>query len=77
MGERTVPFSREIYIDKADFKESANNKYKRLVLDKEVRLRNAYVIRCDEVIKDENDEIIELRCTYDEATLEQLLKVEK
>ena len=69
MGERTVPFSREIYIDKADFKESANNKYKRLVLDKEVRLRNAYVIRCDEVIKDDNDEIIELRCSYDEATL--------
>ncbi len=69
MGERTVPFSRELYIDKADFKESANNKYKRLVLDKEVRLRNAYVIRCDEVIKDDNDEIIELRCTYDEATL--------
>ncbi len=69
MGERTVPFSREIVIDKADFKESANNKYKRLVLDKEVRLRNAYVIRCDEVIKDDNDEIIELRCTYDEATL--------
>ena len=69
MGERTVPFSREIVIDKADFKESANNKYKRLVLDKEVRLRNAYVIRCDEVIKDDNDEIIELRCSYDEATL--------
>ena len=69
MGERMVPFSREIYIDKADFKESANNKYKRLVLDKEVRLRNAYVIRCDEVIKDDNDEIIELRCTYDEVTL--------
>ena len=69
MGERTFPFSREIYIDKADFKEVANNKFKRLVKDKEVRLRNAYVIRCDEVIKDNNDEIIELHCSYDEATL--------
>jgi len=69
MGTRTVPFSREIFIDKDDFRESANNKYKRLVKDKEVRLRNAYVIRCDEVIKGEDDEIIELRCTYDPATL--------
>lgn len=69
MGTRSIPFSREIYIDKDDFRESANKKYKRLVKDKEVRLRNAYVIRCDEVIKDNNDEIIELRCTYDPATL--------
>jgi len=69
MGTRIVPFSRELYIDRADFKEAANNKFKRLVKDKEVRLRNAYVIRCDEVIKDSNDEIIELRCSYDPATL--------
>jgi glutaminyl-tRNA synthetase len=69
MGTRIVPFTRELYIDRADFKEQANNKFKRLVKDKEVRLRNAYVIRCDEVIKDDNGEITELRCSYDPATL--------
>lgn len=69
MGTRIVPFTRELYIDKEDFKEEANNKFKRLVTDKEVRLRNAYVIRCDEVIKDAGGEIIELRCSYDPATL--------
>ena len=69
MGTRIVPFSRELYIDRADFKEQANNKFKRLVKDKEVRLRNAYVIRCDEVIKDEAGEIVELHCSYDPATL--------
>ena len=69
MGTRVVPFTRELYIDRADFKEEANNKFRRLVKDKEVRLRNAYVIRCDEVIKDNNGEIIELRCSYDPATL--------
>jgi len=68
-GKRTLPFSREIYIDKEDFRESANNKFKRLVLDKEVRLRSGYVIRCDKVIKDEQGEIIELRCSYDPDTL--------
>ena len=69
MGTRIVPFTRELYIDRADFKEEANNKFKRLVKDKEVRLRNAYVIRCDDVIKDNNGEIIELHCSYDPATL--------
>ena len=69
MGKRIVPFTQTLYIDKADFRESANNKFKRLVLDKEVRLRNAYVIRCDEVIKDAAGEIVELRCSYDPATL--------
>jgi len=69
MGSRKIPFSREIYIDQDDFKEEANKKYKRLVLGKEVRLRNAYVIRCDEVIKNEQGDIIELRCVYDEETL--------
>ncbi|MBL1319530.1 MAG: glutamine--tRNA ligase/YqeY domain fusion protein [Methylophaga sp.] len=69
MGTRVVPFTRELYIDRADFKEEANNKFRRLVKDKEVRLRNAYVIRCDEVIKDNAGEIIELRCSYDPATL--------
>ena len=69
MGTREVPFSKTLYIDKSDFREEANNKFKRLVKDKEVRLRNAYVIRCDEVIKDEHGEVVELRCSYDPATL--------
>jgi len=69
MGTRVLPFTRELYIDKEDFKEEANNKFKRLVTGKEVRLRNAYVIRCDQVIKDESGEIIELHCSYDPATL--------
>ncbi len=69
MGERVMPFSREILIDKEDFREEANKKFKRLVLGKEVRLRNAYVIRADEVIKDESGEVIEIRCTYDPETL--------
>ena len=70
MGSRTVPFTREIYIDRDDFMEVApNNKYKRLSLGGEVRLRNAYVIRCDQAIKDDNGEIVELRCSYDPATL--------
>jgi glutaminyl-tRNA synthetase len=69
MGSRTVPFSSEIYIDQSDFRESANRKYKRLVLGGEVRLRNAYVVRCDDVVKDDKGEIIELRCSYDPDTL--------
>lgn len=69
MGEREINFSRELYIDRDDFRESANKKFKRLVLEKEVRLRNSYVIRCDEVIKDEAGEIVELRCSYDPETL--------
>ncbi|MDH5394389.1 MAG: glutamine--tRNA ligase/YqeY domain fusion protein [Gammaproteobacteria bacterium] len=69
MGSRNVPFSREVYIDRDDFREEANNKFKRLVLGKEVRLRYGYVIRCDQVIKDEQGEIIELRCHYDAQTL--------
>lgn len=69
MGTRKLPFSREIYIDQEDFRESANKKYKRLVTDGEVRLRNAYVIKCESVIKDDEGEITELRCTYDKDTL--------
>ncbi|MET0105397.1 MAG: glutamine--tRNA ligase/YqeY domain fusion protein [Sedimenticola sp.] len=68
-GTRTVPLTREIYIDKADFREEANKKYKRLVTGGEVRLRNAYVIKAEQVIKDEQGEIVELRCTYDPDTL--------
>ena len=68
-GDRDIHLTREVYIDKADFREEANRKYKRLVTGGEVRLRNAYVIRADEVIKDDNGEIIELKCTYDPDTL--------
>ncbi|MGX5175172.1 glutamine--tRNA ligase/YqeY domain fusion protein [Aliikangiella sp. IMCC44653] len=69
MGSRKIYFSKTILIDKDDFRESANKKYKRLVLGKAVRLRNAYVITCDQVIKDENGEITELLCSYDPNTL--------
>ena len=62
-------FTRELYIDREDFREEAPKKFKRLVSGGEVRLRNAYVIRCDEVIKDAHGEIIELHCSYDPATL--------
>ena len=65
MGTRKIPFSKEIYIDRDDFKEIPPPKFHRLSPGKEVRLRYAYIICCDEVIKDENSgEIIELRCTY-------------
>ena len=69
MGTREIYFTKTLYIDQADFRESANKKYKRLVLGKAVRLRNAYVITCDEVIKDDAGNIIELKCCYDENTL--------
>lgn len=69
MGTREVPFSREIYIDRADFKEEANRQYKRLVLGKEVRLRNAYVIKAERVEKDDQGEITTIYCTYDAETL--------
>jgi glutaminyl-tRNA synthetase len=68
-GMRTVPFTREVYIERDDFREQASSKFKRLVTGGEVRLRNAYVIRCDEVVKDDYDEVIELHCSYDPATL--------
>ena len=70
MGSRRVPFTREVYIDQNDFMEVApNNKYKRLALGGEVRLRNAYVIRCDRAIKNDAGDVVELRCSYDPATL--------
>ena len=70
MGRRVIPFGREIYIDRDDFKEiKPNKKFKRLVTDGEVRLRNSYIIRADEVIKDDAGEIIELRCSLDPETL--------
>ncbi|HEY6625672.1 MAG TPA: glutamine--tRNA ligase/YqeY domain fusion protein [Ignavibacteriaceae bacterium] len=65
MGTRTLPFSKEIFIDKDDFREVPPPKFHRLSLGKEVRLRYAYIISCDEVIKDKiSGEVIELRCTY-------------
>jgi glutaminyl-tRNA synthetase len=69
MGVRTLPFTREVYIEREDFREEASSKFKRLVTGGEVRLRNAYVIRCDEVVKDAYEEVIELHCSYDPATL--------
>ena len=69
MGERAVPFAREIYIDRADFEEIPPKGFKRLIPGGEVRLRNAYVIRCEEVVKDVDGEILELRASADLDTL--------
>lgn len=69
LGERQLPFTKELYIDRADFREEANKQYKRLVLGKEVRLRNAYVIKAERVEKDANGEITTIFCTYDPDTL--------
>ena len=68
MGTRELPFTRELYIDRSDFRETAEKDFKRLVLGQEVRLRNAYVIRANEVIRDAAGTITELRCTYDPET---------
>ena len=64
-GKREVPFGREIYIERDDFMENPPKKYYRLSPGGEVRLRYAYLIRCDEVIKDADGKVVELRCTYD------------
>lgn len=69
MGEREVPFSRELYIDRADFREEANKHYKRLVLGKEVRLRYAYIIKAERVEKDTDGNITTIYCSYDADTL--------
>jgi glutaminyl-tRNA synthetase len=68
MGERTLPFSRELYIERSDFMEDAPKKFFRLSVGREVRLRYAYLITCREAVKDEQGQIVELRCTYDSAT---------
>jgi glutaminyl-tRNA synthetase len=65
MGERVIPFTRELYIDRADFEEVPPKGYKRLIPGGEVRLRNAYIIKCDEVIKDAEGRVTELRCSCD------------
>ncbi len=69
MGSRKVPFSKVIYIEQDDFAEVPPPKYKRLIPGGEVRLRGSYVIKCEQVVKDESDNIVELRCTYDPNTL--------
>ena len=68
LGERTLPFSRELYIERSDFMEDAPKKFFRLSVGREVRLRYAYLITCQEVVKDAQGRIVELRCTYDPAT---------
>jgi glutaminyl-tRNA synthetase len=67
-GTRKVPFSRVLYIEQEDFMENPPNKFYRLSPGREVRLRYAYFIKCEEVIKDADGNIVELRCTYDPAT---------
>jgi glutaminyl-tRNA synthetase len=67
-GTRKVPFSREIYIEKEDFKENAGSKFFRLTLGGEVRLKNAYIIKAENVVKDANGNIVEIHCSYSEDT---------
>jgi glutaminyl-tRNA synthetase len=69
LGSRELPFSKTVYIDEADFREAANKKYKRLVIGKRVRLRNAYVIEADAAIKNDAGEIIEVQARVIENTL--------
>lgn len=68
-GTREVPFTRELYIEAEDFRESANKKFKRLVIDKEVRLRNAYFIKANRFEQDEDGNVTTVYCTYDPETL--------
>ncbi|WP_136607213.1 glutamine--tRNA ligase/YqeY domain fusion protein [Paenibacillus dokdonensis] len=68
MGSRQIPFSREIYIEQDDFMENPPNKYFRLFPGNEVRLKNAYFIKCNEFIKDEDGNVTEIHCTYDPET---------
>ena len=68
MGSRTIPFSREIYIEKEDFMEDPPKKFFRLGPGREVRLKSAYIIKCDDFKKDEKGNIVEVCCTYDDAT---------
>ena len=67
-ASRKVPFSRELYIDRADFMEDAPKKFFRLKPDGEVRLKYTYIIKCNEVIKDAEGKVVELKCTYDPST---------
>jgi len=67
-GTRKIPFTREIYIERDDFLEDPPKKFFRLAPDREVRLKHAYFIKCEKVVKDDRGEIAELHCTYDPAT---------
>lgn len=69
LGSRQLPFTKTLYIDRDDFREEANKKFKRLVLGKKVRLRNAYVILAESVVKDDSGEIVEVHVSYDADTL--------
>ena len=69
MGERVIPLTAEIYIDRKDFEEEPPKGFKRLIPGGEVRLRHAYVIKCDEVIKDDSGKVVELKCSIDPETL--------
>ncbi len=68
MGQRKIPFTKEIYIEQTDFMENPPKGYHRLVPGGEVRLRYAYIIKCEEIVKDKNGAVIELRCSYDPET---------
>ena len=68
LGRRQVPFSREIYIERDDFMENPESKYFRLFIGNEVRLKNAYFIKCTDVVKGEDGIVLEIHCTYDEET---------
>ncbi|WP_392391565.1 glutamine--tRNA ligase/YqeY domain fusion protein [Paenibacillus ihumii] len=68
MGHRQIPFSREIYIEREDFMENPPSKYFRLFPGNEVRLKHAYFIKCNDVIKDEEGNVLEIHCTYDPET---------
>jgi glutaminyl-tRNA synthetase len=68
MGQRKVPFSREIYIEQADFLEEAPRKFFRLAPDREVRLRYAFIIQLEKVIKDDDGNVVEVHCRYDPET---------
>lgn len=68
MGSRTIPFSREIYIEREDFMDDPPKKFFRLGPGREVRLKSAYIIKCEDFKKDANGEVVEVHCTYDEAT---------
>ena len=67
-GTRKVPFSKELWIERADFRENADKKFYRLTIDREVRLKYAYIIKCTHVVKDDAGNITEIHCTYDPMT---------
>ena len=67
-GTRRIPFAKELWIERADFRENADKKFYRLSIDREVRLKYAYIIKCTHIVKDGNGEVTEIHCTYDPMT---------